>query len=188
METIEWNDRYLTGVRAIDNDHRMLFLIVNTLIREVETAANSSVIASTISMLVDYTEVHFTREENYMAQYGYPELEEHRIEHHDLESKAKKFSQQFKVDPNNLDLVNFCAFLSDWLIHHILEEDMKYVPYLKSQGVGDSVESEEVIVTVPVGAGYLVREFAAAIRRETDIERSVYGFFEDFFGAGNDGA
>jgi len=186
MPTIEWNDSYLTGVKVIDNDHRMLFLIINTLIRDHESGQPTAFIAETLSALASYVEVHFSREENYMAQYGYPDLESHVTEHRNLESEVSALISIFDTDADRLDLGKTCDFLGDWLRDHILNRDMLYVPYFQVQSVGNDTESEEITVTVPVGAGVIIREFAAAIRRGGDIEQSSHAFLAEYFGDDED--
>lgn len=181
MPAIEWNDSYLTGVRVIDNDHRMLFLIINMLIRDHESGQRPAFMAETLSALVNYVEVHFAREENYMRQYGYPDVDDHIAEHRSLETSVSALMDIFDSNGDGLDMGKTCEFLGDWLRHHILNRDMKYVPYFQAQNVGDDVETEEVTVNVPLGIGAFIREFAAAIRRGGDIEQSSYAFLAEYF-------
>ncbi|MBT3767178.1 MAG: hemerythrin family protein [Rhodospirillaceae bacterium] len=140
FEKFDWDDRLLTGIKDIDNDHVKLFSFINTLLREAEGNQSHAVISVTISELIDYASTHFELEEGYMEQWGYPDIEQHRAQHISLTEEVIKIAENFEKDPESVDVEWFAEFLIDWLIHHINERDFAYVEYLKSHPPEDSPE------------------------------------------------
>ncbi len=130
---MSWSDRFRVGVRAIDNDHRQLFSIVNNYHEAVQGKRPQAAIASTFTALENYAEEHFSREEGYMETANYPELGVHKLEHEDLLEALSEHKRKFQSAPANFDHAEFLAFLKKWLTEHILMEDKRYVPYLRGE-------------------------------------------------------
>ena len=64
--------------------HRTLFTFVNDLHDKVSDGASAEPIAETLFGLVNYANVHFVREENFLEEAGYEELEDHAETHRRL--------------------------------------------------------------------------------------------------------
>ena len=84
--------------------------------------------------LVNYTRTHFAYEEMLFKRYGYEDQVEHLKTHERMVTKISDFRDRYTggerdIGPELLD------FLKDWLIHHILEDDMAYTEHLIAQGV-----------------------------------------------------
>ena len=68
---------------------------------------------------------HFRDEEEAMAEITYPNLDEHKAIHGKLLNEVTTYKK--RIDNNDEEVVQeFYLFLRDWLLIHILEEDMKY--------------------------------------------------------------
>jgi len=179
MSYFPWSDEYSVHLRVIDNDHKDLVFIVNALHDAICHGSTRSQIGQIIGNLAKYVDEHFRREEALMETYGYPGLARHRRLHRQLARTVHGIRIIFGKKPNLIDPGRFLNFLRDWLIHHILEEDTKYAPYLRGdmdtdvqsdgQTAGASAISEpetfrhhekEVPVTLSVPASK-----AAALRR-----------------------
>jgi hemerythrin-like metal-binding protein len=74
--------------------------------------------------MFDYASSHFRAEEELLRQAGYSELPTQQREHKGFLDKAVEFSKQDLADPTICSQIT--SFLRAWLVHHILEEDMKY--------------------------------------------------------------
>lgn len=129
-----WSDVFSVGHEAIDDDHKALMNSVNTLRAEIMNGAGRAQIASCINHLVQYVDEHFAREEALMARSGYPDLAQHKRLHGHLSNTVHAIRIIFDHDPKLIDPVKLLNFLRDWLIHHILEEDMKFAPYIHEEG------------------------------------------------------
>ena len=187
MEKLDWQQVYATGIRVIDNDHKMLFSIVNNLVSEVngETVSESRQIDSLLEALVEYVDSHFVREELFLEQFGYPKLDEHRDGHDALRHQVDAIANDYQTAPDSIDLEKVCDFLTKWLSEHILESDMDYVPYLNGEkkgmepGLRDT--SQQVTVSVPMGTGRLIHELAHELRHAQDIDAAIRHFNDAHF-------
>lgn len=160
IKPVPWRERYKTGIRAIDADHRMLFDIVNALIAESNNNSNADEIGSTFRALTEYVDTHFAREEKFLEQCDYRDLDDHKKLHQKLREKVLAIEELFHKNPSNLDLESVCKFLSDWLVHHILNSDMAYVPAIRAQASRRAAhrKSEKVTLTVPAGEVVMMPE------------------------------
>lgn len=128
-EKIRWNEAYRVGAPIIDNDHRRLIGILNDLSRAVDLGKGEMVLGAILARLQKYTEFHFRNEELWMAEIGYPALEEHRALHGDLKKSVLDYRARFESG-ERLALVEMLNFLSDWLVNHIQGEDLKISRWL----------------------------------------------------------
>jgi len=179
VDTIPWQDSYNTGIRVIDDDHRMLFDILNGLIEEVNGTAAEREIGSIIQALRGYVDTHFAREEGFLEKSDYPDLKNHKAMHEKLRAKIYGIEKLYLSDPENLDLAAVCEFLSEWLIHHILNTDMVYVPYLKSGSEEKGLE--EVTLKVPHEAVTSLKTLAGELAASPNLHRSLKRFLDHHF-------
>jgi hemerythrin len=128
---MKWSDEYATGIADIDNDHQILFMFVNDLHDKFVAGASDDDLATTLSGLVNYVNVHFVREESLMADAGYEDLEDHAEAHRRLSARVFALKEQFDDRPGDFNREAFLEFLKGWLTSHILYTDMNYVPALR---------------------------------------------------------
>lgn len=126
MSLFEWNSTYEFGIDDIDNQHRKLVRILNTLWDSHNAGADRDAIGSIIDELVFYTKIHFNNEEKYMEDIDYSGLKDHRLIHRELTSQVIKIQEDYKKGTANLD-DRLIDFLKSWLSNHILIEDKKYI-------------------------------------------------------------
>jgi len=129
---VAWDDSYSVGFEHIDNQHKELVKMVNTLYKACKMGAlkEDIVYLHTVSKALEYARVHFADEEKYMGLVFYPELDEHKKQHEEFVVEIKKSIKLFefgKAAP--IELANF---LKNWLLNHIAISDKKYAPFLKN--------------------------------------------------------
>ena len=83
IKKIEWNDEYLLGVPEIDKQHKKLIAIANELYDVVtgDESALKEKMPSILKELTDYTEYHFSNEEELQKKIGYVGLSTHKAAH-----------------------------------------------------------------------------------------------------------
>jgi hemerythrin-like metal-binding protein len=131
-DLMPWSDDYNTGIKAIDDDHKSLFSAANHLNRAVKRREGRQVIEGTFNMLMKYIHEHFAREEQLMSEAGYVGFEEHKRLHMIFMSAFFTTKQSYTAAPRQFDFDAFLKFLKNWLEHHVLVEDIKYVPHVRS--------------------------------------------------------
>ena len=125
-QLIQWKDEYNTGCPEIDKHHQKLASIINELYEAFEHALAESKSIEILKELEDYTQYHFTAEEELMAKYNYPNLDRHKIEHQRLIKELKDIKQRILNNQDRLAGFELMLTLKDWILDHILESDHKY--------------------------------------------------------------
>jgi len=129
MSLLTWNDSYSVGVKTIDQQHSVLFGMVNELHAAMMTGKAQSAAGPLLDKLVKYTVEHFAYEERMMAAANYQGLAAHRAHHADLTRQVGEFMTRYKRGDGTLN-IQLLRFLSDWLTNHIQHEDKLYIPSL----------------------------------------------------------
>jgi hemerythrin len=129
VKDLVWSKILSVGVEEIDEDHRKLVGIFNTLGHAVGDRESAEYLAATLDELINCTVWHFSHEERLMLKYKYPEREEHKAEHRELIESAKELQQKLlQADESVAD--QEILFLERWLTGHILTTDMRLGTYL----------------------------------------------------------
>jgi hemerythrin len=135
MDLITWTEEMSVGVKALDDDHKMLIEMLNKLNDGILAGKSSLALEDVVDGLVRYTKLHFAREERLLAQAGYPGSAAHKAEHDLMTRRVMNLQMRFE-NGQSLELsMEAMAFLKNWLTHHILGSDMQYGPHLNAKGI-----------------------------------------------------
>ncbi len=134
MAFMPWKDDFAVNILEVDTQHKKLLELLNRLFDAMKVGKGKDVLGGILKELIDYTVYHFGTEERMFKQFGYPEFVKHKKEHDDLTKKAVELKQAFDSGQQTIT-VEAMNFLKNWLNVHILQEDKKFAPYLKSKGV-----------------------------------------------------
>jgi len=121
IKIIKWNEAMSVGNDLLDGEHRTLIALTNKLVAAYYAGVGSKVVVQVFQEILDYTKVHFANEEDYLREIGYPDYEAHCEVH-------RKFVAG--LDGVDLSGSSLLTTLSDWLVHHILQDDARYRDYL----------------------------------------------------------
>ena len=130
MAILSWNDQYLIGQSVIDEEHKMLFRLINDFHTHWVEKREHQEIARVLSKLIQYGELHFQDEERIMAQEGYPQLESHRAIHEKLIEEIFKLNEEL-ADKSQLLGRDMTKFLKQWLVDHIVHNDYEFRNFLE---------------------------------------------------------
>jgi hemerythrin len=134
MPYIQRVDSFNVDIRDIDAHHRRLVNLINTLYEGTQHQEERVVLGMVIDLLIEYSKYHFSVEEGYFDLYGYPGAKAHKAQHQVFLQRVLRFKQDFANDEMNLPTA-MALFLSGWLQNHIMVEDHKFAPFLRSKGV-----------------------------------------------------
>lgn len=130
MGEFEWTEAMSVGVAALDADHRSLFQIVDML-REMQGEADcGETLTRLLGTLELYGRNHFRREEEVMRAVGFPGFEFHRAEHRGFGRYIEVLQRRAKAGGDAELAATLFEYLSVWLRHHILIQDMAFKPYV----------------------------------------------------------
>jgi len=131
---LQWKADYNVGIESIDNQHRKLVSLINSLQTAIDYSTGERYEREALEALVDYTRTHFKYEESLLEQNDYPGFAEHRAEHERMIVKVGQLMDSYLDDQDNA-LQDANAFLKDWLISHINGTDKQYSQFLIDRGV-----------------------------------------------------
>lgn len=134
MALMNFGKNYSVGVQTIDDQHKVLFDIINNLHEGMMKGEARSLTGPLLKKLADYTRNHFTAEEAMMTAAKYPKLADHKIRHCDLVKQVEDYIARYDRGETtiNIQLLNF---LRDWLTSHIQKEDKQYSSCLIEHGI-----------------------------------------------------
>lgn len=125
MPAVEWTDDMSVGVKILDEHHKRLVVLINTL-NEVLSTEAPDVIGGVLAEVSRYTRYHFAEEERLLELAAYEDLEGHREAHRIIVDHVRKFEDDYRTAPSRVVAAELYLFLSDWLVHHIKVEDGQY--------------------------------------------------------------
>ncbi len=127
----EWSDKFSVHNEIIDEQHQRLFELAHKAYRIANSQSSAEEVKGILTEFFNYMKTHFKDEEQYMHTIGYPRLEEHRKIHRtivaDMAGMVKHVSSLEVIK----EMISTIA--KDWLLTHILQEDMLIEKYRKEQ-------------------------------------------------------
>jgi len=126
-----WSQNLSIGVEAMDEQHKRLLELLNQLHDSLETGDNHETLAGVLDGLAQYTQVHFSAEEELMSQHGYPDLPAHREQHQKLTAHLLWLTGRFRGGEADLAR-EALRFVKRWLCIHIVGSDKQYGNFLKN--------------------------------------------------------
>lgn len=128
MSYVVWDEEMKLGVDLFDHHHKRWVAALNEVFKAINEAAPSQIIGDSIEKFRRYSYFHLRVEEEKMAEYEYPGLEAHKVEHDKYRGKIKELKKAHEAGEQiNSELMKF---LKEWLLNHIEVTDQKYVPHL----------------------------------------------------------
>ncbi len=129
MAMYEMKAEYYTGIGFVDDEHKKLFEIANTvydLLIDEFIPDKYDYIMEVVNELKDYAKYHFDHEEEYMSKTKYRKFLSHKVAHDGFIEKISEYNADI-VDENQKDsLLELLEFLTTWLVEHILMQDKLY--------------------------------------------------------------
>lgn len=121
---MEWNESYNIGIDVIDKQHRQILDYINAL-EEIRGTGERDRIKEVLNDLIDYTQSHFSFEENLLEQVSYQYLPSHRGIHELFVKRLNDYRLKFEKGKSIEN--DLYRLLSKWLINHIQHDDQDYV-------------------------------------------------------------
>lgn len=131
MENFKWTDDLNLGIDIIDSQHKRIVDYINE-INIAISYEDVTMVFDVMERLKDYTMDHFAFEEQLMKQAGYMLLEPHQKVHRRFEDKMNKLEASLSDGQDPFGVARrIRTSLMAWLIQHIKQEDIDYVPVVK---------------------------------------------------------
>lgn len=124
----EMKPEYFTGIELVDSEHKRLFELAEQtyqLLKAEYIPDKYDHVKDLLIELREYTEKHFADEEEYMESIQYKRITSQRLQHRNFIKKLSEVDVDEIIDEDPEKAIeDILHFLTNWLVHHILEMDM----------------------------------------------------------------
>lgn len=127
---IVWTDKNNLNIPIIDEQHRGIVSIINSLHYFIKQGTGFQVMLPIIIIMEQYSIIHFEAEQQLLKKYEYPDYDKHFLLHANLRENIKAIKSQSFLSKDTDAAINF---LKNWWINHINVEDKKYERWFTTQ-------------------------------------------------------
>ena len=117
----EFTDNLVTGNEMIDSQHKELIEKINAVMESCEQSNDKSVAVRTLDYLEDYTNYHFSAEEQLQREIDYPGFQKHKEQH--------EIFKQEEEGPSPAFVQKVQEKVIEWLYVHIQGFDRSVAEY-----------------------------------------------------------
>ena len=131
--SLVWRDQLSVGNNVIDSDHKYLIEIINK-VEQALVKRNRNELSAALDSLAQYSRVHFDREEKIAAAVKYTQVPQLNQSHQELLKQLDQMKDEIAAmgqDWSAEAAERFTGFLRDWLINHVIREDLLMKPVLQ---------------------------------------------------------
>ncbi len=132
MSFFTWKDSFSVGIVEIDEQHKLFLDYLNEFYIYSCNNKVKTIDPKMINKLINYAESHFRYEEILLKKRGYPDLASHKRFHDYFRSQLTEFEKMIAGSTKNQSKTIF-KFLRDWFLEHIMEEDRRYISYVRTK-------------------------------------------------------
>lgn len=133
--TFNWEEILYTGHTVIDNQHRKLVDLLNSLITAYSLSNEKALITKILFELEDYAHFHFLEEETLLSRMEHYPTHEHLKEHKEFTRRINELKFDY-VSDNRMVVPELIDFLKNWIKNHILGIDKVELTALLRYEVG----------------------------------------------------
>lgn len=130
---LAWAEYLSVGNDLIDGDHKKLILAINDVTQAIETR-DGAAISKAYKLLNVLMGIHFINEEKIARAVNIP-FDANNLHHLQLMDEIKyminKLDSLQGIWPDHV-VKMYSRFLNEWIIKHIVEDDMKMKPVLET--------------------------------------------------------
>jgi len=135
-DQLHWQPDFATGIQIIDDQHRVLIAMLNEANMKINDRSPTSELDLIVQGLINYAGYHFGTEERYAADNGYFDLQPeeasaHLAQHHAFANRVNRIKRELGTE-QRISREDLVAFLTNWLVNHILDTDMKLGAFLRA--------------------------------------------------------
>ena len=117
----EFTDNLVTGNEMIDSQHKELIEKINAVMESCEQSNDKSVAVRTLDYLEDYTNYHFSAEEQLQREIDYPGFQKHKEQHEIFKQTISDLQEMLQEEegPSPAFVQKVQEKVIEWLYVHI---------------------------------------------------------------------
>lgn len=128
--SLQWREQLSVANDLIDSDHKHLIDVINEA-GQCLSSRQPVKLAAALDSLARYSKVHFAREELLAKAVGFPEAAHLQSSHEALLAQLDATRRELGDTWSEAVAKQFSALLRNWLINHVIKEDMLMKPYFQ---------------------------------------------------------
>lgn len=132
---VQWRKQMSVGNLILDLDHRYLLSLINQVEYALRHPEETDNLHMAVNQLSEYAREHFQREEKLQLRMQFRHYMNHKMAHQGLLARLEEVVKQVLEEPDPEKLREqsgeIVQLLRDWLLQHVLKEDMKMKPDLE---------------------------------------------------------
>lgn len=132
MPLIEWDEKLSVGIDEIDAQHKKWISIINELHDSIMDGKSLDTLEKIVNDVEQYTFFHFAEEEKLLEKVAYPELARHSRIHFSFRQEITRVKSAI-LSGQVVLRTQVMSVLKNWLLDHIMKEDMKYGDFIKDK-------------------------------------------------------
>ena len=127
----EFTDNLVTGNEMIDSQHKELIEKINAVMKSCEQSNDKSVAVKTLDYLEDYTNYHFSAEEQLQREIDYPGFQKHKEQHEIFKQTIADLQDMLQEEegPSPAFVAKVQEKVIEWLYVHIQGFDRSVAEY-----------------------------------------------------------
>ncbi len=104
---IAWRSKYEQGVFIIDEQHRAIIAVINSLYYAMQNNHGIDMLHPVVGMIAEYTRIHFETEEAFHRKCDFPDAEQHHSLHLELIRKMSKIARKARITKTPISSCSF---------------------------------------------------------------------------------
>ena len=127
----EFSDNLVTGNKMIDSHHKELIDRINKLLDSCEQSNEKAVAVRTLDYLSEYTDFHFSAEEQLQREIDYPGFAKHKEQHDAFKQTIKELEEMLEEEegPSQAFVEKIQKNVIRWFYTHIEGFDRSVAEY-----------------------------------------------------------
>ncbi|MBF0582648.1 MAG: bacteriohemerythrin [Magnetococcales bacterium] len=130
---LQWCEEMSVGIPLLDNDHVGLITLINQL-DMYSKHSDPVAVELVLDELYNYTCRHFSREEAFLREMGFPHLVAHSRQHGDFANRVTELRKNCLSGQVPAMAEALTELMSHWLAEHILRDDKLYADWCVETG------------------------------------------------------
>lgn len=130
--SVSWNDSFLMNLPVIDAQHKQIIAALDDLETALSKGISSTQVEELLVRAQHYVARHFSIEERYMEESGYPGLVRQQEAHQEFSEKFARLLSDYRTGGFSQALVNSLHHeLSHWIKEHVTGLDQSFGRYYR---------------------------------------------------------
>ena len=127
----ELSENLLTGNEMIDSQHKELIEKINAVLKSCEQSNDKVVAVNTLDFLEEYTNYHFSAEEQLQREIDYPGFAKHKAQHDAFKQTIADLQDMLQEEegPSPAFVAKVQEMVVEWLYVHIEGFDRSVAEY-----------------------------------------------------------